>query len=68
MIWTQRIILLCVTDRKNEKKEDEEEEKMEENEEEERKEKENESRLLICRLLPKDNLAQQPKRILVSFP
>lgn len=68
MIWTPRTILLCVSDRKNEKKEDEEEEKEESEEEEERKEKENESRLPICKLLPKGNLAQQPKHIFVSLP
>lgn len=56
-----------MSDRKNEK-EDEEEEKEEENEEEEEgKEKENESRLPICKLLPKDNLAQQPMHMFVSF-
>ena len=57
-----------MSDRKSEKKEDEEEEKEEENEEEEEgKEKENESRLPICKLLPKDNVAQQPTHMFVSF-
>lgn len=51
-----------MSDRKSEK-EDEEEEKEEGNEEEEGKEKENESRLPICKLLPKDNLAQQPTHV-----